>query len=245
MLLLNKGILNYNAGGVPSVITDGNTVGWWIADDLTTITKNVSNVVSQWRDKLGGGINFSITGASAQGYTNSLSGSLWSSDGIAISYNSNNYSLQSNVFTTVTNLSWYVVMKITPVPSDSNYHFWIEGDNSARQILFANANLDHNYYILGAGSALLNTGIAMDATKYVIARIIYNGTSSYAKVDAATYGPFSLGALSTSHLFLGRYQGNNSFNANYTIKEFIFRRIGDTLVNETAIYNYLKAKYSL
>ena len=104
MLLLNKGILNYSAGGVPSVITDGNTVGWWIADDLTTITKNGSNVVSQWRDKLGGGVNFSITGASAQGYTNSNAGS-GLSDGIAIGYSNNKYSLQSNVFSTVTHNS--------------------------------------------------------------------------------------------------------------------------------------------
>ena len=75
-------------------------------------------------------------------------------------------------------------MKITAGPTDNDYHFWIEGDNNARQILFANASADHNYYVMGAGSAFLNTGIAMVSTKFVIVRIIYNGTSSYAKVDA-------------------------------------------------------------
>jgi hypothetical protein len=41
MLFLNKGILNYNSSNYLSILQDGNTVGWWIADDLTTIARRI------------------------------------------------------------------------------------------------------------------------------------------------------------------------------------------------------------
>jgi len=42
---------------VTGVLQDGNTVGWYIASDLSTITKDGSNKVSVWADKLASGHN--------------------------------------------------------------------------------------------------------------------------------------------------------------------------------------------
>jgi hypothetical protein len=53
MIGLGLGV-NMQRGGlvVPAVLSDGNTVAWYDSQDLTTITKDGSNRVSKWADKL-------------------------------------------------------------------------------------------------------------------------------------------------------------------------------------------------
>jgi len=49
---------------IPSILSDGNTFAWYDSSDLTTITKDGSNLVSEWRDKLGSGNDLLSSGGS-------------------------------------------------------------------------------------------------------------------------------------------------------------------------------------
>ena len=52
MMFLNKGILSFSSINYLSILQDGNTAAWYASDEASTITKNASNGVSGWGDKL-------------------------------------------------------------------------------------------------------------------------------------------------------------------------------------------------
>jgi hypothetical protein len=236
MLLLNKGILNYNSSNYLSILQDGNTVGWWIADDLTTITKDGNNLIDIWKDKINNfQLNIADNGAGA-----SLS-PLWTSDGVRFGL-SGNTALSTPVFSVMQNLIYYMVLKV--ISLNASYSWWIEGSGGARPVFYCNGAYSATNYFIYNGSET-NSGISVDTAKFVIARVIYNDANSYLKIDNAVSSAFNANGVTTTQLYLGRFQNNNIYNSRYYVKEFIARRIVDTTVNEAAIYNYLKAKYGL
>ena len=237
MLFLNKGILNYNSSNYLSILQDGNTVGWWIADDLTTITKDVNNLIDSWADKIN---NFQLNIVDNVGSGASFK-PLWTSDGVrfGIGY----AALSTPIFSVMQNLTYYMVMKVISITA--TYNWWIEGCGAPRPVFYCNGALDPTKYFTYNGVSQINSGLAIDTTKYQIARVIYNGANSYLKIDNAVSSAFNSNGVTTQYLFLGRDWASSTYSSNYIVKEFIARRIVDTTVNEAAIYNYLKAKYGL
>jgi hypothetical protein len=222
----------------PSFLTtDGNTVGWWDYNIPATVTKDGNSYVSGWTDKLGGSVAFTLAdnggGASIT--------PLWTTDGIRFGMGDSCLSTGAFGFTIV-NLTYYIVMKV--ISTTASYNWWIEGVAGARPLFYTNGAIDATKYFVFNGTEI-NTGISINTSKFIIARVQYNSTSSFLKIDGSTYSPFDSLGVGTNALALGRYWSNTFFSSNYIVKELIVRRVADNITNETSVYNYLKSKYSL
>jgi hypothetical protein len=239
MLLLNKGILNYNSSNYLSILQNGNTVGWWIADDLTTITKDDNNLIAIWADKINGlQLNIADNGFGAS------QNPLWTSDGVRFG-GLEKTALSTPVFSVMQNLTYYMILKVISI--NAGYNRWIDGyagGSDYRPEFYCNGALSATYFIYN-GVLEINSGISVDTTKFVIARVIYNAANSYLKIDNAVSPAFNGNGVTTTQLYLGRCWVTSLIASNYIVKEFIARRVVDSSTDETAIYNYLKAKYDL
>lgn len=213
---------------LPAAITDGNTVGWYLSQDLTTITKDGSNYVSLWKDKLLSGNDLGVIGGKTP---------LWSTDGILFVHTHSD--ILTKGFTWTQPEMIYIVMKQVTYQSTGRF---FDG--------FSTVNLGAAISVTGtpkfavyAGSFLADcSDLAVDT--WGILRVVFNGASSKLIVNdltpitgnagASNMGGFTLGAAADDRLY-----------SNIQVKEIILRKVADSSGDETAIYNYLKAKYSL
>ena len=231
MLLLNKGILNYNSSNYLSILQDGNTFGWWIASDLATITKDGSNRMSRWNDYLGSGHDLIQAGAD-------VVKPVWTVNGITFN---GIQRIKAAAFTLNQPEFIYIVFK--PITWGTP-RFVFDGNvgNSGGLVQYS---VTPDIIGYAGGSIVLNTQATLGS--YCIARLLLYGANSKLIINggAATTGNF--GTANMGGFTVGS-EGNDSGTYCYfngTIKEIIVRKISDASGDETAIYNYLKAKYSL
>ena len=219
-----QSVTNNIADPAIAIINDGNTVGWYLADTLSTITKDGSNLVAQWNDYLGSGHNL------AQGTAGQKP--VWSSSGIQFDGVDDTMTAS---FTINQPTFLYLVLK----------EIWVSGGR-----LFDGGSPNGGYVRMVAGPSLgLNAGsyitynYDMPDNTFVVMRALFNGASSKLIINAGTPATGNCGANNMGGLTLASY-GTGQYG-NVQIKEIIMRKVSDSSGNETAIYNYLKNKYGL
>lgn len=219
-----------NPNTPPACISDGNTVAWYIADDLTTITKDGSNLVAQWNDKLGSGHNLL--------QSTDTNKPTWSADGITFN-GSDNY-MSTDSFTYDQPSFYYVVLK--QITWTSGRNFW---DGAYESFCAIKQNdTTPKLRVSGGGESWSNEDGNLSLDTFGIIRVLYYGASSKFIVNNNTQINGNWGTRGPHKFTLGCNKGKNYFS-NIQVKEIILRKISDSAGDETAIYNYLATKYSI
>lgn len=213
----------------PAILSDGNTVGFYEYDDLTTITKDGSNRISLWKDKLLSGRDLAQAGA------DNLK-PIWGAteiafDGVAQYLKTAAFTLNQpeEIFIVFNQVTWTIGKYI--FDGNANNSGMLRKDGTTPQLKIyagtisaANANLPINTYGIG--------------------RILFNGASSKFILDNTAPVTGNYGAVNMGGFTLGT-SGNAAIPSRVNVKAVIIRKIADTAPNEIIIYNYLATKYGL
>ncbi len=210
-------------------ISDGNTVGWYVADEIATLTKDGSEKVSVWEDKLGSGNDLAQATADAQ--------PVWSSTGIAFD-GTDDY--MEKAFVLSTPASVYIVAKRTAHEHTAKFFDGIQ--NATTMTVFA-FNPSPNAY-MGDGTTNIGPFNTIPINSWFIGRFIYNGASSRAIIDAnaAVTGTLANKNAGGFSLAISKSSIPDLFSQN-DYREVIVRKVGDSSAYDTAFYNYLMNKY--
>ena len=216
---------------VTNVISDGHTLAWYKFDDLSTVTKDGSNLVAEWADYLMSGRDLiQATG------TNQPE---WKSTGIE--FNGSDNFMKTDTFAYDQPIMIYMVLNpITSTSGDVVYDGY-----AAANIVYFFQNAVSPSVTLKTSSTIIDATTATTNT-YHIYRCLINGTSSKLVIDAVettgsltTGGTYNIGGFT-----LGSTHAGGSCS-NIAVKEIILRNIVDSEEDEEYIYNYLKDKYGL
>lgn len=222
---------NYIVESATLIIKDGSTPGWYIADDLTTITKDASDFVSVWKDKLESGRDLLQAIGTNQPKWFLNDGILF--DGI------DNF-MKAVAFAFVQPEMIYIVFKqITWI--ENRYIF--DGNVGASGVLRQRFGGSSPELVVSSG---LQSGISTDLAEdtYGIAKILFNGVNSSFQINenSAIVGDF--GTNNMGGFTVGATATPTNFS-NIQVQEIILRNVTDTAQDEQDIYDYLAAKYSI
>jgi hypothetical protein len=209
------------------IIQDGNTVAWYLADDLTTITKDGSNFVSRWNDKLGSGHDLIQAIGTRQ--------PLWVTPDY-IQFDGIDDVMKCVAFT------WYrpefIYMIVKHITWTLNDKFF---DGDASNLGWIQQSVAGPGITAFAGTASgLNNNLAINT--WGVLRCLFNtlaGNSSKLRINETAPTLWNCGALHMGGFTLAARGGGTVGYANISVKEIICRKIADTLEDETDIYNYL------
>jgi hypothetical protein len=214
-----------SADPAETLLADGNTWAWY--DYNQSITKDGSDLISIWADRLGSGHNLLQATGSIQ--------PLWTSVGIDFDGVSDYLKTAEGVVNQPTNI--YICFKQVTW-TDIDYIF--DGYISVGGQLSQRTTTPDVY--ISAGTPSSRVSPTLDT--WCIIRVLFNGASSKLQLnaDAAVTGNFGANHMD------GMTLGNSSATgraSDIIVKEVIIRSVDDSDENETTIYNYLKAKYGL
>lgn len=229
MLNLNLNITSTRKDEVPSVIYDGNTVAWYDAQLLSTITKDVSDFVSRWNDRLGSGNDLLQATGTNQPKWFLTDGILF--DGI------DNY--MQAIFTF--NQPEMIYMVIKQVTWTLNDHLLDGGTNFKAELYQSSITPDLKAY--AGTSSGTNSNLVLNT--YGIIRLLFNGASSKLQINETSSVTGNFGALNMGGITVGSRGDGTASYSNCQIKEMIFRKVADGASDETAIYNYLANKHGI
>jgi len=223
-------VLTYTASYL-TILEDGNTVAWYIADDLTTITKDGANLVSRWNDYLGSGHDLLQAGA------DNLK-PLWSATGIYFTSAAFTQFMKTAPFTLNQPTIVYIVFK--QIDWTDNYYIF---DGNATRSMSLRQDIATPDWRISAGVSGFETGIPLNTFRVV--RILYNGAASGYSIDESALTVKDYGNVNAGGFELGSRGGGTQVGANIEIKEIILRKIADPAADQLIIYDYLKDKYGL
>jgi hypothetical protein len=211
---------------VPVSITDANLKGRYNVSDLTKITKNGSNVCSQWRCLYGVGPNINLNWGTPH----------YRSTGI-YSNSANNDFMFSAAFATVGRNQPEMIYAIFKILSSTPSSRLMDSNFTDRAALFESATVPGDLAIYANGavvSAYTNASVG----SWHVLRILFNAASSKLIIDdgAPVSGNIGVGGGTVLALF-GR--GNGSLPSNIEFNDILLRN-GTDAANETEIYNYFK-----
>lgn len=205
----------------PAIISDANTVAWY--DFATGITKDGSNFVSAWNSRIGTNHLAQATGTNQPLFT--AAGVLF--DGV------DNYMQSPDVALTQPNFVYIVL----------NQKNWAATDCIISTAGLIRQDIATPGIRIYAGSFIgPNNNLALNT--YGILRALFNGASSKIIINATSPTTGNVGAGTGTYISIGCPPAGIVYG-NFEVKEIIIRKIADDSTNETAIYNYLKNKYSL
>ena len=223
---------------VTNNVSMANTVGWYVTGDgsATYMTKDGSNYISQWNDLSGNGNHLLQATGSRQPLYN-VAGIIF--DG-ALS-TSGDYLAAS--FSWVRPSFIYAVIKVvTWVNARVAFDSYADTDRGA--VVLSGPDSANAYWVIAQGLNFPASAVPMLVDQMNICRFLFNGANSFVKVNAAgqTGNPGTTYDINGLTIGTDRYHTSNS---NIQVLEVICRSVTDAGANETAIYNYLKAKYGL
>ncbi len=221
--LQNKYFLNFS---YPSVLVDGNTVGWYISDATgTTVALTTGNTVSAWVDTLGSGHNLLQATTTKQ--------PLWSTNGIL--FDGVDDYMKTVAFTyNQPEMIYIVVNQITATSNDTLF----DGNTLNTGRVYQSGNL---VMYNGAGSQLIRP---ITLGTFQIMRCLFNGSQMTFQINNITKTSGSCGLNNMGGFTLGA-NGSNTGWGNMQVKEIVLRNVADNPTDETAIYNYLSSKYGI
>jgi hypothetical protein len=215
---------------IEALLSDGNTFGWYKADESSTITKDGSNYMSKWADFLAAGNDLNGTGTSKP-----------IADGVSVLFDGSDDRIATGAKTwNQPALILMVVKEVSYRQHDTYLSGGVGGDNCMVRSNYG------SYLIIYAGN--LVTALPTPVTTYHIIEICYNGANGYSAIDGGGKNPIGsgdFGTLPMQGLMIGDDVTNNGRNANIDVKEIIARK---TVFNDTdraTIIAYLKTKYSI
>jgi hypothetical protein len=220
----------WSAGEI--IIRAGNTVGWYDWNDLTTITKDGSNLVSSWLDKLLSGHDL----VQATG----LKQPVWSADGITFDgAATNGDQLKTGTFTLNQPVMAYIVMKQV---SWTSTDFVLDGYTDSTLILQQRTASPGLAIYGGTAYSSVNSNLAVGS--YGLVRILWSGAASFLQINNTSKTTGSVGTAAGAGISIGSRAANLGC-ANIAFKEIIYRNVADNDGTQTSIVNYLNAKYGL
>lgn len=214
-----------------NVLEDGNTVAWYLASDLATITKDGSNFVSRWNDKLASGRDLIQATGTNQPLWNAIGITF---DGIDNLMKSAPFVWEQPViiYAVINQVTWSYVDRI-----------WTGDVISNTNAFYANTQFNvpnkMNFY---SGASILTSGLTENT--WGIIRVLYNGASSKVIINNGTPTTGNIGA-SNGNGFTLAAQGGGGAPANIIVKEIILRNIADSTDFETSLYNVIKRRAGL
>ena len=212
----------------PPILLDGNTVAWYDSQLLSTITKDGSDFVSVWADRLGSGHDLlQAVGANQP---------LWSSNGIL--FDGVSEMMQTLTFTLNQPEFIYIVFKqvtwnLLDVVFDG---FTNVSGRMAQRTSPTELNVYAGINSSDAGGLAINT--------LGIVRVLFNEASSKFIINDGTIISGDFGSLNMSGFTIGS-KGDGSSFSNIEVKEIIIRKVADGATDEANIYNYLSKKYGI
>jgi hypothetical protein len=215
--------IRHQTGGVNDV------VAWYDSQDLTTITKDVNDFISRRNDKLGSGHDL-IQADGAKQFHWSADGTL--ADGI-------------NDFMKTAGFTFGQPEFIFMVIKQKTFHnncYLFDGNAADSGIIY-----QHSISPIITPYVGVDLGNSYDLIidKIGIIRLLFNGASSKLIINDNTPVTGSVGAGDMGGFTLGSNGSGTNYFANIEDSEIILNRISLNSGDETAIYNYLKSKYSL
>lgn len=214
----------------PAVISDGNTVAWYLSDDLSTLTKDaLTDEVSIWADKLGSGHD--LTQSTATKYP------VWGAGGVT--FDGVNDFMSTATFTYAQPESIWLVIKQVSWSFNSTF---LDGYDKDKMLLRQRGSTPGVAVYSGGSYSSTSNDLAVGS--FGIIRIVFDGASSRLVIDGNTPITGNFGTATPSGIMVGSSAGTSNFS-NITIKEMIFRKAGYNSTDDTNIYNYLKTKYGL
>ena len=218
---------------VPATLTDtSKTVGWYVADDTSSLTKDTgaTEEVTQWNDKSGSAHHLVDPGATKR--------PVWSANGILFD-GANDY-MKANTFTYAQPEFIYMVVKnVTYGTSD----YMFDGNTGQKgYVLLSPATPQIKGAV--ANSSAGNSNLAVNT--WGILRVRFNGANSKLQVNETAATTWDCGAGNMAGFTLGAYGGGAGVWSNIQVKEVVLRKVDDGVAaDEATIYNYLKSKYGL
>ena len=211
----------YNAA--PLVVYDGNTVGWYDYNDLTTITKDGANRVSVWADKLGSGHDLLQVNGADQPLWSLANGVLF--DGVSEYMKAAFAYIQPEFI-------YFVGRQVTWTIND----YIFDGNTIIKGVLTQAVATPQIRTYAGTNSAL-DANLAVNT--FGIVRVLFNGLNSSLQVNENAAWNGNSGASDMNGFTLGA-SGNNLAFSNIEVKEIPLRRTADNAATQTIIYDYLE-----
>jgi len=205
------------------ILKDGNTVGWYEARDLTTVTKDGSNHVTRWNDKLGSGRDFTIVGGTPH----------WSSTGIL--FDGVGDILTTDAFTLAQPTQIYIRCRQV---TWTNNDVILDGKNIVTGVIYQQTSTPS--IKLYAGAALSGAINELTIGSWGTIIVLFSGADSYGQINlnTAITGNFGTGAM--GGLSLGGRAGG-SYYSNIEVAGLAVRKKADSLTDKTKIMNYLNS----
>lgn len=214
----------------PLILKDGNTVAWYDSQLLSTITKDGSDFVSAWNDKLGSGHDLLQAVGTNQPKWFSVNGILF--DGV------DNF-MKTAAFTLIQPEMIYMVFKqVTWISNSRVFDGNLVNSGILRQVV-ATPQIG----VFAGSASTKSSDLALNT--YGIARVLFNGASSKFIVNNNIPITGDFGAANLGGFILGSNAGGGVNHSNIQVKEIILRKVADSATDEQNIYNYLSKKYGI
>lgn len=214
-----------------NVAVTGNEVGWWLASDLSTITKDGSNYVSAWNSKIGTNHLLQASGTNQP---------LWSADGILFDGVDN--FLRAAPFTW--NQPEFIIMVVKQVTWTSTDMFFNGENANGGDIIQYIASPGLRAYAGGAYIASVdNSNLALDT--WGIIRVLFNGVSSKFQINETIAQTGNGGVQNMAGFILGAGANASLRWSNIKVQEIIGLNIAPSSDYETSLYNVVKRRAGL
>ncbi len=223
---------NTNVLTIPEYLTalyDGTTVGWYVYNALQTITKDGSELVLDWEDKLGSGRDLEQADGGKQ--------PTWSATGITFD-GVDNYMKVTGGFAYTQPEIIYIVYRLI---SYTNDRYVFDGGTDNTGVIINQAPSPNSKAFAGAFSGA-NANLVVGS--FGIIRVLFNGASSSYQIDETAAVTGNFGASDMGGFTLASKSDGTS-PGNIQVKEIILRNTADDAATQAIIYNYLATKYDL
>ncbi len=208
---------------IPDVLYDGNTVAWFLSDELATLTRDGANRVSRWNDFLGSGHDLIQANGADQ--------PLWSVNGILFDGVSEFmkcapfvYIQPEMIYMVLRQVTWTATNRIFDGNATGGGAF-VQWTATPTTKIFAGA--------LGAD----NNNLAVNT--WGIARILFDGVASKLQINETAPIVGGVGAANMGGFTLGSIGAGTGSWTNIEVKEIILRNVVDGAVDQAAIYDYM------
>lgn len=223
----NRTLKKKKYGVYPSVLEDGNTVGWYLSNQLDTIFKSANGYIYKWCDYSGSGHDLK----SIKGYVMLSSGEIVFDQSMLKAIFS--FTQPCYIYAVVKQNTWAV----SSVLIDGTTTYTVCQQFTASPGIVAYA---------GTASSVKND---LAVGSYGIVKILFNGANSKFQINNGTVWTGNLGSGNMNGLTLGGAYNVTEYSAQFpskfAAKEIILRGVADSPEDESAIYAYLQSKYSL
>jgi hypothetical protein len=212
-----------------NVAVTGNEVGWWLASDTATITKDGSNFVSAWNCKLGTGRNLLQAVGGAQ--------PLWQTPDAVVGDGVDNF-MKTSVFTW--NQPEYILLVTKPITNTVGDAYF---DGTSYNTGKFSINVLGTWLNLTASTGYnINAGISTGQT--YIFRILIDGASSKVIINNTNTYTGTVAVVGMGGLCLYANASPGGYH-NCEIKEVIGFTAEPSLDYVTSLYNAVKRRHGL